>query len=545
MERMVMNKLQQDMKITALYCRLSRDDELSGDNMSIQTQKAMLGQYAKEHGLTNCEYFVDDGYSGTDFNRPAFQRMLALVEDDRVAVVCVKDLSRLGRNYLQTGIYTEVVFPRHDTRFIAINDNVDSDAGDNEFAPFRNILNDFYAKDTSKKIRAVLKAKSASGKHIGKAPYGYLADPNDKGKWIVDEEAAAVVRRIFDMTIAGMGPSEISRILEFQRMPIARALYAQRKGQPMPENPFFWPIPSIVAILKRVEYTGCACNFKTFSKSYKLKKRYPNAPENMAIIPDTQEAIIPLEQWERVQELRGNKRRKAKADRHGMFSGLLVCADCGSKLYFNVPSHTDTRQDCYLCAKYRGGRSDCTPHYIREAVLKEVALERIRSVVDFVRTDLNGFQEEWLRCRREERDKALRKDRKRLAQARKRMDNLDTLITRAYEDKVPGGLSEERYRKMAEGYETEQEALKTEIAALEVRVERQEEQDSNLNRFIDLTKKYVDINELTPTVVNEFIKKIVVGSATGRGRARKQEIRIIFNFLDEMEMRGVDDTFDI
>ena len=532
-------------KITILYCRLSSEDALDGESNSIANQRDILTRYAAEHGFTNTRTLVDDGYSGTDFNRPGFQEAVSLVERGLVGTFIVKDMSRFGRDYLQVGTYTELVFPAHDVRFIAVNDNVDSALGDNDFTPFRNLFNDFYAKDTSKKIRAVVRAKSANGKHIGKAPYGYLADPNDKGKWIVDEEAAAVVRRIFDMTIAGMGPSEISRILEFQRVPIARALYAQRKGQPMPENPFFWPIPSIVAILKRVEYTGCACNFKTFSKSYKLKKRYPNAPENMAIIPDTQEAIIPTEQWERVQELRGNKRRKAKADRHGMFSGLLVCADCGSKLYFNVPSHTDTRQDCYLCAKYRGGRSDCTPHYIREAVLKEVVLERIRSVVDFVRTDLNGFQEEWLRCRREERDKALRKDRKRLAQARKRTDNLDTLITRAYEDKVLGGLSEERYRKMTEGYEAEQEALKTEIAALEVRVERQEEQDSNLNRFIALTKKYVDINELTPNVVNEFVKKIVVGSATGRGRARKQEIRIIFNFLDEMEMRGVDDTFDI
>ena len=532
-------------KITILYCRLSNEDALDGESNSIANQKAILARYAEEHGFTNTRTLVDDGYSGTNFNRPGFQEAISLVEQGLVGTFIVKDLSRFGRDYLQVGTYTELMFPSRDVRFIAVNDNVDSALGDNDFTPFRNLFNDFYAKDTSKKIRAVLKARSASGKHICRPPYGYKSDPNDKGLWIVDEETATVVRRIFDLTIAGNGPAEIARMLELDRVPIATALYAMRKGKPAPDNPYRWDPQSVVCILERVEYTGCTCNFKTFSKSYKLKKRYRNAPENMDIIPDTQEAIIPPEQWERVQELRGNKRRRAKAGRQGLFSGLLVCADCGSKLYFNVRSHTDTRQDCYICRKYRSGRGDCTTHYIRETVLKEVVLERIRSVADFVRTDLSGFQEEWLRCQREERDKALRKDKKRLAQARKRMDNLDTLITRAYEDKVLGDLSPERYRKMADGYEAEQEALKAEIADLEERVERQEEQDSNLNRFIALTKKYVDIDELTPAIVNEFVKKIIVYAPTGYRRTRKQEIRIIFNFLDEMEMRGVDDAFDI
>ena len=533
-------------KITILYCRLSSEDALDGESNSISNQRDILTRYAAEHGFTNTRTLVDDGYSGTDFNRPGFQEAISLVERGLVGTFIVKDMSRFGRDYLQVGTYTELMFPTHDVRFIAVNDNVDSALGDNDFTPFRNLFNEFYSRDTSKKIRAVLRAKSANGKHIGVAPYGYLPDPNDKGRWIVDEEAAAVVRRVFDMTVAGMGPSQIARALEQERVPNVTAFYAMRKGQPAPDKPYHWDRRTMAGILERMEYTGCTCNFKTFSKSYKLKKRYPNAPENMAIIPDTQEAIISKEQWERVQELRRNRRRKAKSGRQGLFSGLLVCADCGSKLNFDVRSHTDTRQDCYVCSKYRAFRDGCaSSHYIRETVLKEVVLERIRSVADFVRTDLNGFQEEWLRCRREERDKALRKDKQRLAQARKRVDNLDTLITRAYEDKVLGDLSPERYRKMTEGYEAEQETLKAEIAALETRVERQEEQDANLNRFVALTKKYVDIDELTPAIVNEFVNRIVVGAATGRGRARKQEIRIIFNFLDEMEMRGVDDTFDI
>ena len=447
----------------------------------------------------------------------------------------VKDMSRFGRDYLQVGHYTELVFPSYDVRFIAVNDGVDSATGDNEFTPFRNLFNEFYSRDTSKKIRAVMKARGNSGKHLGKPPYGYLCDPQDKDHWIIDEETAPVVKRIFDMTVAGAGPFRIAKTLETEKIPIPRAVYARRKGEPLPDKPYLWTTQTVVSLLERVDYTGCACNFKTFSKSYKLKKRYHNAPENMVIIPDTQEAIVTREQFDLVQELRKNKRRRTKAERQGLFSGLLVCADCGSNLYFHAPNAVKPSTDHYICSKYQGVTRECSCHYIREAALREVVLERIRAVTDFVREDVEGFQEMWLNCRKAERERAVGKDKRRLSQIRKRLENLDTLMTRAYEDKVLGGLSEERYRKMTDGYEAEQEALKAEADALEQSLENREETSRNLDCFIALAKKYVDIPELTPTIVNEFIKEIVVYEHSGYRKSRRQEIRIVFNFLDETE----------
>ena len=525
----------EQQKMTILYCRLSNEDALEGESNSIANQKAILTKYATERGFKNLRVLVDDGYSGTNFNRPGIQEALSLVESGLVGTFIVKDMSRFGRDYLQVGNYTELVFPSYDVRFIAVNDNVDSATGDNDFTPFRNLFNDFYSRDTSKKIRAVMKAKGASGKHLGVPPYGYRLDPQNKDHWVIDEETAPVVKRVFDMTIAGMGPFRIAKTLEAEKIPIPKAVYAQRNGKPLPEKPYLWTTPTVVSFLERVEYAGCACNFKTFSKSYKLKKRYHNAPENMAVFPNTQEAIVTREQFDRVQELRKNKRRYTKAERQGLFSGLLVCADCGSKLYFHAPDASKPSHDHYVCSKYKGVRRECSCHYIREAALREVVLERIRAVTDFVRQDAEGFQEMWLKCRRAEREKAVGKDKRRLSQIRKRLDNLDTLITRAYEDKVLGDLSEERYRKMTDGYEVEQETLKAEADALEKSLEGREETSRNLDRFIALTQKYADIPELTPMIVNEFIKEIVVYEHSGYRKSRTQEIRIVFNFLDETE----------
>ena len=271
-------------KITILYCRLSNEDALDGESNSIANQRSILTRYAAERGFTNIRVLVDDGYTGTNFNRPGVQEGLSLVEQGLVGTWIVKDMSRFGRDYLQVGRYTEIVFPSYDVRFIAVNDGVDSERGDNDFTPFRNLFNDFYAKDTSKKVRSVMKARGISGKHMGKPPYGYLSDPQDKDHWILDEEAAPVVKRIFDMTIAGIGPCRIARILEADKVPTVKALYAMRKGKPVPERPCHWHEQSVVGILERMEYTGCVCNFKTYSKSYKLKKRIPNAKEDMFIV---------------------------------------------------------------------------------------------------------------------------------------------------------------------------------------------------------------------------------------------------------------------
>lgn len=523
-------------KITILYCRLSNEDLVDGESNSIANQRSILSSYAASHGFTNTKVLVDDGYTGTNFNRPGVQEGLALVEQGLVGTWIVKDMSRFGRDYLQVGRFTEIVFPSYDVRFIAVNDAVDSAKGDNDFTVIRNVFNDFYAKDTSKKVRAVMKAKGTSGKHLGGPPYGYRTDPQDKNHWILDEDAAPVVKRIFDLTIAGVGPSRIARILEADEVLTVKALYAQQKGKPLPERPCHWIEQSVVNILERMEYTGCTCNFKTYSKSYKLKKRIPNALEDMFILPDTQEAIVPKEQWDRVQELRKHKRRMTKAERQGLFSGLVVCADCGSKLHFATCKNFEGRQDHYICAKYKSGRGTCSAHYIREDVLRDVVLERIRAVTEYIRADVEGFQEEWLMCRREEQEKSIREDKRRLEKAKKRLADIDKLITRIYEDMVLGNLSQERYQKMLEGYEAEQAALNNEVIGLEDWVATREEMEDNVDQFLALMEKYVDIPELTTTIVNEFIKQIIVYAPDKSSGKRTQKVKIVFNFLEEVEV---------
>ena len=523
-------------KITILYCRLSNEDLVDGESNSIANQRSILSSYAASHGFTNTKVLVDDGYTGTNFNRPGVQEGLALVEQGLVGTWIVKDMSRFGRDYLQVGRFTEIVFPSYDVRFIAVNDAVDSAKGDNDFTVIRNVFNDFYAKDTSKKVRAVMKAKGTSGKHLGGPPYGYRADPQDKNHWILDEDAAPVVKRIFDLTIAGVGPSRIARILESDGVLTVKVLYAQQKGKPLPERPCHWIEQSVVNILERMEYTGCTCNFKTYSKSYKLKKRIPNALEDMFILPDTQEAIVPKEQWDRVQELRQHKRRMTKAERQGLFSGLVVCADCGSKLHFATCKNFEGRQDHYVCAKYKSGRGTCSAHYIREDVLRDVVLERIRAVTEYIRADVEGFQEDWLMCRREEQEKSIREDKRRLEKAKKRLADIDKLITRIYEDMVLGNLSQERYQKMLEGYEAEQAALNNEVIGLEDWVATREEMEDNVDQFLALLEKYVDIPELTPTIVNEFVKQIIVYAPDKSSGKRTQKVKIVFNFLEEVEV---------
>ena len=523
-------------KITILYCRLSNEDALDGESNSIANQRAILTRYAAERGFTNTRILVDDGYTGTNFNRPGVQEGLSLVEQGLVGVWIVKDMSRFGRDYLQVGRYTEIVFPSYDVRFIAVNDGVDSERGDNDFTPFRNLFNDFYAKDTSKKVRSVMKTRGTSGKHLGKPPYGYQPDPQDKDHWILDEDAAPVVKRIFDLAIAGAGPSRIARILEADGVLTTKALYAQRRGKPMPERPCHWVEQSVVGILERMEYTGCVCNFKTYSKSYKLKKRIPNTSEDMFILPNTQEAIVPKEQWDRVQELRQHKRRPVKGERQGMFAGLAVCADCGSKLHFATCKNFDGKQDHYVCAKYKSGRGTCSAHYIREDVLRDVVLERIRAVTEYIRADVEGFQEDWLMCRREEQEKSIREDKRRLEKAKKRLADIDKLITRIYEDMVLGNLSQERYQKMLEGYEAEQAALNNEIIGLDDWVATREEMEDNVDQFLALLEKYVDIPELTQTIVNEFIEQIIVYAPDKSSGKRTQKVKIVFNFLEEVEV---------
>ena len=427
-------------------------------------------------------------------------------------------------------------------RFIAVNDGVDSERGDGEgMAAIRNLFNEWYPRDTSKKVRVSLRQRGTSGKHMGKPPYGHRCDSEDKDLWVPDGEAAPVVKYIFDLSIDGKGPEQIARILEQEQVLTAKALYAKQKGKPLPERPYHWIGQSVVGILERQEYTGCTCNFKTYSKSYKLKKRIPNAPEDMHIIPDTQDAIVPQAQWDRVQELRKNKRRPAKAERQGFFSGLLFCADCGGELHFATSKSFEGKQDRYVCNHYKSNRGTCTAHYIREDVLRDMVLERIQAVNEYIRDDVDGFQEEWLRCRRTDQEKNVREDKKRLEQAKKRLADLDVLISRLYEDSVLGNLSMDRYKKLSSDYEAEQERLKLEIKVTEEWVEQQEETNDNLDVFISLTRKYVDAEELTPTIVNEYIKKIVVFAPDKSSGKRQQKIQLSFNFVDELDIPVISD----
>ena len=532
-------------KITILYCRLSNEDALDGESNSIQNQKELLTQYAREHGYTNLKVLVDDGYTGTNFERPAVKEGFELVKQGLVGCWLVKDLSRFGRDYLTVGQYTDIIFPSYDVRFIAINDGVDSAKGDADgFSAIRNLFNEWYPRDTSKKVRVVFRQKGTSGKHLGKPPYGYRTDPADKERWVIDEEAAPVVKRIFDLTIDGKGPEQIARILEQDKVLTAKALYAKqsenhpdpKKRKKMPERPYHWIGQSVVGILERMEYTGCTCNFKTYSKSYKLKKRIPNAVEDMCIFPDTQEAIVSQAQWNRVQELRKNKRRLAKAERQGLFSGLLFCPDCGNKLHFATCKSFDGKQDHYVCSSYKSNRGTCTAHYIREDVLREIVLERIRAVNEYIRRDVDGFQEEWLQCRRQDHEKNIRNDKKRVEQAKKRLSDLEIIIRKLYEDYALGHINLALYKKMSTDYESETERLKLEIEVTEEWVEQQQEMNDGLDAFIALTEKYVDVTELTQTIVNEYIKKILVYAPDKSSGKRQQRIKIFFNFVDEIDI---------
>ena len=522
--------------ITALYARLSQEDALDGESNSIANQKKILLKYATDSGFPNPTFFIDDGVSGVTFDRPGWNEMIRLAEAGKVKTVIVKDMSRMGRDYLKVGYYTESFFAERDIRYIAINDGVDSDKGDNDFTPFRNLFNDFYTRDTSKKIRAVMRAKGNAGEHLcSNPPYGYRKDPADKKKWIVDEEAAEVVKRIFDLCIAGKGPMQIAKMLTAQHVLTVKAHYAQRDGKPLPEKPYQWSPKSVAGILERPEYTGCTVNFKTYSKSHKLKKRLHNAPENQRIFPNTQPAIIDEQVFARVQELRENKRRPAKqAERQGLFSGLLYCADCGSKLHFATGKNMTPQQDCYRCSRYKSNTGDCTMHFIREETLKLFVLQRIFDVTALFFDDAMAFEEAAKKQHFQEAEKEAQKRKREIAQAEKRIAELDRIFKRIYEDDISGTISHERSLKLSTDYEAEQRELTEQVNTWQEVVETFEQDRSDFDSFAAIIRKYVGIRELTPTIVNEFVKKIVVHAPEKIDGKRSQKVDIVFNFVGEI-----------
>lgn len=523
--------------ITALYARLSQEDALDGESNSIANQKKILLKYAEDNGFPNPTFFIDDGVSGVTFDRPGWNEMIGLAEAGKVKTVIVKDMSRMGRDYLKVGYYTESFFAERDIRYIAINDGVDSDKGDNDFTPFRNLFNDFYARDTSKKIRAVMRAKGNAGEHLcSNPPYGYVKDPTDKKKWIVDEEAAEVVKRIFDLCVAGKGPMQIAKALTAGKVLTVKAYYAQRDGKPMPDNPYRWSVETIRGILERPEYAGCTVNFKTYSKSHKLKKRLQNAPENYRIFPDTQPAIVDRNVFERVQELRANKRRPAKqAQRQGLFSGLLYCADCGSKLHFATGKNMTPEQDCYRCTRYKSNTGDCTMHFIREETLKRFVLRRIFDVTAMFFEDIMSFQKAVYEQRFEDAERAAKKRKREIAQAEKRITELDRIFKRIYEDDISGAISHERFLKLSAEYEAEQKELTEQVKADREMVNAYEQDKADFDSFAAVIRKYVGITELTPTIVNEFVKKIIVHAPDKSSGHRRQKIQIIWNFVGELK----------
>ena len=530
--------------ITALYARLSQEDALDGESNSIANQKKILLKYATDNHFSNPTFFIDDGVSGVTFDRPGWNEMIRLAEAGKVQTVIVKDMSRMGRDYLKVGYYTESFFAERDIRYIAINDGVDSDKGDNDFTPFRNLFNDFYARDTSKKIRAVMRAKGNAGEHLcTNPPYGYMKDPADKKKWMVDEEAAEIVRRIFDLCIAGKGPMQIAKLLTAEHILTVKAHYAQRAGKPLPEKPYHWDPKSVAGILERPEYTGCTVNFKTYSKSHKLKKRLYNVPENQRIFPNTQPAIIDEQVFVRVQELRENKRRPAKqAERQGLFSGLLYCADCGSKLHFATGKNMTPQQDCYRCSRYKSNTGDCTMHFIREETLKLFVLQRIFDVTALFFDDAMAFEEAAKKQHFQEAEKEAQKRKREIAQAEKRIAELDRIFKRIYEDDISGTISHERFLKLSTDYEAEQRELTEQVKTWREVVEIFEQDRSDFDSFAAIVRKYVGIRELTPTIVNEFVKKIIVHAPDKSSGHRRQKIELVWNFIGEVNLPGDDQT---
>ncbi len=519
-------------KITALYCRLSQDDMLQGESNSITNQKAILKKYAEDNGFSNPVFYVDDGVSGTTWEREGFKAMLADIEEGKVGTVITKDLSRLGRDYLKTGEYIEIIFPDHDVRYIAINDGVDTLKSENELMAFKNIFNDWYARDTSKKIRAVFKANGQSGKHLSNPIYGYKHSETDKNLWVIDDEAAEVVRKIFHLCIDGYGPTQIARILTEQGIPTPTA-YALSQGRDNGHKNaklHRWGNETIAHILEKAEYCGHTVNFRTHVKSYKNKKRVDNPKEDWLIFENTHEAIITQQEFDLVQELRKNKRRPTKHEEVNPFSGICYCADCGKKLYLCRATTMTADQEHLKCGTYAKDKNGCTIHFVRTIVLKEIILGELNKMVAFVKDNEDEFVQMAMDNSVQKQSSELSKSRKKLKESEKRIAELDRLFTRLYEDNVSGKISDERFSIMSAGYEDEQKKLRATVAELTDFIETAEQKSADVTAFISVVQKYERITELTPEIMHELIEKIVVHAPDKSNGHRTQQMDIYYRF---------------
>lgn len=509
------NKSNGQEKITALYCRLSQDDGREGESNSISNQKEMLQAYAKKNGLLHPRFFVDDGFSGTTFDRPAFREMDAMAENGEIGTIVVKDLSRFGRNYLEVGQYLEIRYPTLGIRFIAVQDNVDSESNTGtELMPFSNIFNEWHAATTSKKVRAVWASKAAQGKRVSHiVPYGYIRDEKDIEVWHIDEEAAEVVKRIYALCIAGKGPAQIARILEADRIPTPSEHFVANGRNPRSKVttiPCGWSGDSVADILDNRQYTGCAVNNKSTRVSYKVHKTILHPEDEYQIIPNMQEAIIPEELWMRVHELRSHKHRQTRTGSTSIFSGLVFCADCGKKMYFIDTRRQRPNSLHFVCSGYKAGRHGCTSHYIRESILKQIVLDSIRRFMDFVRS----YESVFIHLLEQRHEKTRSIDLKRMKRAvennRKRIDEIDLLIERIYEDNVKGKITDERFMTMSRKFEEEQRSLKDETTVIEAELEKEAERKTDLRLLLKTVREQTDIRELTPELVNTLIRRIEI-----------------------------------
>ena len=541
--------MRKNEKITALYERLSRDDFGKDDDQqresnSISNQKKLLAKVAKEKGYTNLVHFLDDGISGVTMDRPGFVEMICQLEQGKAAAVFVKDLSRLGRNYIEVGRLTEEFFPNHDIRLVAVSDNIDTAEGENELAPIRNLFNEWYARDISKKRRISNKIKGNAGEPMGQPPYGYIKDPNDPKHWIVDDEAAQVVRRVYSMTLEGFGTEQIAAQLEKDGVLTPRAYWLtkgiKRPGKGKQQPPTKWNSSTITKILSLQEYCGDILNFKTYSKSYKNKKRIDNDRENWVVFQDVHEAIIERAVYEQVQQKRGKiRKRRTNNGEHNMFSGLLVCADCGSNLHFHF-NQGNPEIKYFNCSNYKGNRGTCTStHYVRVDFLEEVVLGEIRRLTKFA----SLYEDEFVKAvighsqQAEQTDRKLKE--KELKTLLARDEELDGLFERIYEDNVSGKLSDDRFAKMSRRYEDEQKELAEKIKKLRSEIEKQSSRSMTTDMFIGLVRKYTRARKLTPRMLNELIEKIEVFNAEKIDGVWEQRLRIHYNCVGTIEIPTV------
>nr|WP_317854840.1 recombinase family protein [Chakrabartyella piscis] len=540
-----------NLKITALYTRLSRDDELQGESNSITNQKEYLEAFAKNNGFARIKHFSDDGYSGVDFNRPGFKAMIEEVEKGNVAEIITKDLSRFGRNYLKVGFYTEIMFPEKDVRFIAINNGVDSSKqGENDFTPFLNIMNEWYSKDTSNKIRAVFKARMKEGKRCsGAIPYGFYRKPDDKNTLYVDEEPAKVVKQIFQMIIDGYGVSHIADTLTEQKVLIPSA-YAQKH---YPENdrskgfvnPYRWSPTAVSYILDKREYMGHTVLGKTICENFKTKKRRKATEDELIIFKDTHPAIVPEEMWHNVHRLKRKVRRTlANGSYSHILSGVIYCADCGARMSYRSPE-AQHRKDgkiynsdsAFVCSNYRNLHKRCTAHFTQAKVVETLVLTAISNVSTFVLNDKKKFIERIKLLSDTHQEDLIKENKKELSSAKKRIEELDLLVKKLYEGNAIGKIPDNHFERLLTEYDDEYKILTDKIVEIESSANDFVSVQTKIDKFITLANKYKQIEELTPTILNEFIEKVNVHNATGgRTRLREQRIDIYFNFIGKFEL---------